>query len=215
MKFLLCLALVPLALSGIAEVLNDEVKKTAHNLDEVAEFIGGIIAGFGTEINAPDIMPCISNADELSDSIEKSFAEFSKHTYEGKLEGLISISKALSAIPKIIKKCVPASAEVGIKIEQIVETWSSPFRFFLNAGKNILFNGVEIFTNIGEAMNAYKEGNLRDFGFNIGQAAFELIEIESSGKAKEEKAPLHEREEDKDTSAGRKEDKDAKPSSDL
>lgn len=215
MKFLLTLAFVSVALSGIAEVFNEEVKKTAHSIDEVADFIGGIVAGVGTEINAPDILPCISNADELSDFIEKSFADFSKHTHEGTLEGLINLSRALSAIPEIIQKCVPASAEVGIKIEQIVQTWNSPLRFFFNAGKNIVFNGVEIFKNLSEAMNAYKEGNLRDFGFNIGQAAFELIETDSSGNAKEVKAPSHDKAEQKAPQNEREEDKDTNPSEDL
>ena len=193
MKLLVCAFLISLALAGSnlkssTDMLEDSPspkilpQENLQGLDfnQVMEIIGGFFVGMGTDVNTPDLAPCVTNSAEFGGWIERSVVDFSKHTFDGTKDGFMDLSNAFAALPSFVEKCVPASVEVATVVEKAVLAWAHPLSLLYHVGRNIIFNGAEIFADISKAMGDYQSGNWYGFGFDIGQAAFKVIYVPSS-----------------------------------
>jgi hypothetical protein len=150
------------------------------NFNQVMDIIGGFFVGMGTDVNTPDLAPCVTNSAEFGGWIEQSVVDFSKHTFDGTKDGFMDLSNAFAALPGFIQKCVPASVEVAQVVEKAVLAWAHPLSLLYHVGLNIIFNGAEVFADVSKAMGDYQSGNWYGFGFDIGQAAFKIIYVPSS-----------------------------------
>ena len=149
------------------------------NFNQVMDIIGGFFVGMGTDVNTPDLAPCVTNSAEFGGWIERSVVDFSKHTFDGTKDGFMDLSNAFAALPSFVQKCVPASVEVATVVEKAVMAWAHPLSLLYHVGLNIIFNGAEIFADISKAMGDYQSGNWYGFGFDIGQSAFKIIYVPS------------------------------------
>lgn len=180
MKYLWCLTFATLALAGNPIDPIQEANLKGLNFDQVMDIIGGFFVGMGTDVNTPDLAPCVTNTDVFGGWIQNSVVDFSKHTFDGTKDGFMDLSNAFATLPAFIDKCVPASVEVAVVVEKAVLAWGHPLSLLYHTGLNIILNGAEIFADVSKAMGAYETGNWYEFGFNIGQAAFKVIYIPSS-----------------------------------
>jgi len=169
-----------LVLAGTPVAPHKETNLKGLNFDQVMEIIGGFFVGMGTDVNAPDIAPCVKDTDVFGGWIQQSVIDFSKHTFDGTKDGFMDLSNAFAALPGFVETCVPASVEVGLVVEKAVLAWGHPLSLLYHTGMNIILNGAEIFADISDAMGAFQQGNWYQFGFDIGQAAFKVIYVPSS-----------------------------------
>lgn len=145
------------------------------NFNQVMDIIGGFFVGMSTDVNTPDLAPCVTNTDVFGGWIEKSVIDFSKHSFDGTKDGLMDLSNAFGTLPAFIEKCVPASVETAKVVEKMALAFAHPLSLMYHVGENIIVNGQEIFADISKAMGDYQTGNWYDFGFEIGQASFKVI----------------------------------------
>lgn len=61
------------------------------------------------------------------------------------------------------------------KLEAMAEIFSSPQSFAYHVGKDLLVNGVDIFHEIQDAVDSYKNQDWTKFGIDIGEAAAKTI----------------------------------------
>jgi hypothetical protein len=199
MKVLIGLSLVLLALGGApnlrtsptkaeSEVLLKELLKANLedlSFDEVIQIIGGVLTGLGQNVNTPDLAPCVTDAGEFGGNIAKAVQDFSKDTFDGTKDGFMDLSNAFGALPGFVHTCIPAANETVTVLVEVVKTFAHPLSLIFNVGKDIIFNGQDIFADISEALGAYEAQEWFTFGEKIGDAAYKIIYVPSDVGAPE------------------------------
>ena len=154
-------------------------EKVLKGLDfnQVIDIIGGVFLGIASDVQAPEIAPCVYNSDVFGGFIEQAVVDFSNNTFDGIKNGLMDLSNAFGALSGFVNTCVPAAVETGLLLEKITLAWAHPLSVLYHTGENILINGQEIFKDISLALGDYQTGEWEDFGFRIGQASFLVIYV--------------------------------------
>lgn len=61
-----------------------------------------------------------------------------------------------------------------LKIVQMLKSIRNPISFSMHVGKDIILNGVSIYSNLTSALNDYDQQNWEAFGKDLG-SAFDLV----------------------------------------
>jgi hypothetical protein len=145
------------------------------NLNQVMEIIDGFLMGMNAGTNIPELSLCIADENYISTWIDKAVNDFSKSNLDGTQEGFSDLSEAFKFLPKSIKMCEAASAEVAGLVNKAIQAWAQPESLQFNHGLCIKYNGAEVYSEISEALQDYKNHDWYNFGLYIGKAAFKII----------------------------------------
>ena len=67
------------------------------------------------------------------------------------------------------------------KLDKMAQTFKSPWAFAYHAGKDLLVNGKDIFSEISAGVTAYDSSDYHTFGYDIGKA-LALVLVGGDGK---------------------------------
>ena len=150
------------------------------SLNDLEQFTMGFFKG-AVEEALPNVMSCIQDAETLVSDIEKAVADFKKEDFDGVKNGIMEVGTIVKTISSDIKDC-----EAGVKgaeaLIKMAESFESPWSFEYHLAKDLIVNGVKIYTQVDDAINAYDANQIETFGEHIGEA-LALVVVGESNKA--------------------------------
>jgi len=150
------------------------MKKAMVQFDvkEAAEIAGGFTIGFLP--NGKDFESCVEDFNVSFHDLEEAIAHFKLDTADGVMAGLKDLSSIFMAMKDALKSCKATEEDVK-ELIQALKTFHSPLQFAYHVGKDLLVNGVDIYTEITTGLTEFKAHQYENFGLMIGTAARKLI----------------------------------------
>lgn len=133
----------------------------------------GILIG-AVKVEAPDIYECIEDAESFASDIAVAVADFEKKTLSGVTAGLKELGTAVKVVSSSVVTCKKAPADIT-KIVAITKAFTSPWSVAYHIAKDLVVNGKDIFHEIFAAIAAWKSGDFKTFGVNVGEALVKAI----------------------------------------
>lgn len=137
---------------------------TAQDLPYI---FAGVLAGVGTETGYPQIAQCVDLSEDIAQNITAGAAQIVTGKYQQVLDGLITVAQTLQVLPTAIQLCQGAESDVVLLLNAL-QQYQNPKSFIWNAGKNLLINGVDIFSEFSNATFNYQTGNWYYYGYDVG-----------------------------------------------
>lgn len=175
-RFLLLVGTVVLAstlvYASTATKKHHEIKKMDKK--DVVMFIEGVIEGVIEEEKFTDLQDCIQNTVDLEDQVVRGINDLETETFEGVRQGLEELGKAIKLIPTLVSTCKESEIDLT-KLIKAAEIFEHPRDLMYKATKNLVINGVEIYTQLSGAISSYKKNQFYAFGYHLGLGIDELV----------------------------------------
>jgi len=126
-----------------------------------------------------DIEKCIGDGEHIVQDAEKAFTDFKSKDVKDVVDGLKQVADALTYIKAGMKDCSSMKADWA-KLEAIAENFASPTALAWHVGKDIVVNHVEITKEIQTSIEDYDKKDWKDFGYQVGKAAAQVLLGEAS-----------------------------------
>lgn len=99
---------------------------------------------------------------------------------------LVDAIQAMQDILKTVENGVHDCLSKDMKLKSIINALSSPKSFEFHANKDLIINGVDIYSDLKNAVNQYKNKNFTGFGENLGKALAKIpTEVDNKTKVAE------------------------------
>mmetsp|Transcript_12040 Transcript_12040/g.10641 ORF Transcript_12040/g.10641 Transcript_12040/m.10641 type:complete len:326 (+) Transcript_12040:40-1017(+) len=157
--------------ADIGDIINILLVKTvAKSVGEpakdVLETVEGLLVGaFGTE--GKEAVVCLQDGEEIVKDIELAIKEFSQGGTTHIVKGLFFIGEALEELPKEFEACEEAEGLL-VDFEKIIAEFKNPTELAVHVGKEVLWHGKNIYSDISEAETHFNAGEFEPAGENIG-----------------------------------------------
>ena len=129
--------------------------------ENLGQLVGGLLTGALHQEDLDDFVDCtVKDGEKVVGDVEKALSEFETMSLAGVTAGLTDVADVFTTVASGIKEC-STSPDIQ-KIEKIIEmlkTLSNPTDFAMHVGKDIIFNGKDIFNEITDGITQYKAGN--------------------------------------------------------
>lgn len=103
-----------------------------------------------------------------------AYTDFSKENFDGVKAGIEEIGTIVTSISGDLQDC--AGGVTGIEnLVKMAEGFSSPVDFAYHVGKDLLLHGVDIYSEVNDAVTAYGASNYNKFGEDIGKALAQVL----------------------------------------
>ena len=134
--------------------------------DDAVQFISGFLEGILNE-DCSAIEGCVSLSEGAVKDIIEAIHQFSSHTIQGVVNGIQILLKVLQQLPDQISKCAGA-AQVGIDLVKFLHNLPDFKTLTHKVFTNMLSHGLEVFRNIGDALEAFNNGDYKTCGKKLG-----------------------------------------------
>jgi len=150
---------------------NDEVDKITHS--KAFLVTKGVLRGALDAEGFDDIEHCLGDAEDILHDVEHAYADFKKGHAGDVIAGVKQVGNMLKSLKKALKDC---NFVGDIKrLESMGEIFASPLSFAYHVGKDLVVNRVDIFKEIKNAVVDYETEKWEDFGYNLGEAAAQVL----------------------------------------
>lgn len=110
----------------------------------------------------------------MEQDILNAVTDFKKETFDGVKDGLGEMGKAVHFVPDLLKNCQKVQADLT-RLYQVADVFKHPMTLMYTIGKNLVVNGVDIFTKMASAMDYFNKQDYYNFGKQVGEALAELV----------------------------------------
>lgn len=119
-----------------------------------------------------NITDCIVDGDRAELQFARAIKAFEKKNFMGAERGIKLTGEAISELSTTIQECETTKADKTQfkRLEIMVKSWKHPRKLIFHVGKDLLVNGVDIFSEIADAMVQYHKKNYMAFGSDLGEA---------------------------------------------
>ena len=117
---------------------------------------------------------CFSGPVPIIDAVQDAIVDFKKKDVDDVIHGLQEIGLAVTLLASEIQNCEGVVADWG-KLEKMAAVFTSPASFAMHVGKDILLNGQDIYHQIEDAEQNYKNQQYEPFGEDIGHALAKVV----------------------------------------
>ena len=136
---------------------------------EVGQISMGILAGSLKTEDLDDYVTCIQDSEKIMVDVEDAITSFEKKNISGVTQGISDLADALHIIVSAIDTCSQQKdIDQLIKLKKMLASFKNPKSFAYHVGKDLLFNGVNIYHEITSAVTNYRGGKFEAFGEDIG-----------------------------------------------
>jgi len=171
----------------IMELATSKPEKVVETVEEgpevnrqmIAEFAQGFFKGTKVgEFNFTNLLICIYEADQaaliLYEAVEILEEAYKDKDPEEAIGGVIAAIAFVQQLKQSIPVCeaVDQTTMDWTHFDHIVETLEDPKHHMAQIEKDIIFNGVTITKDIGEALEAFRAGDFEKFGEKLGQTVY-------------------------------------------
>lgn len=153
---------------------------TNANRTELAEIVAGFAIGFFLEDNVNKT--CLAGFDVVEKEFEDVVSLLTLRSASEALKALRLLSTAFHGMDGAVKRCGATTCQVE-QLFQALETFKSPLHFFYKAGKNLVINGKEIYSELEAARVNWESKQYKAFGFEIGIAMRKVVVGSSDTRA--------------------------------
>lgn len=168
---------------GEVHTVND-LQNLALSKSEVTQISMGVLQGALQTEDLDDYVTCIQDSESVVLDVEDAIENFEKKNISGVTKGLSDIADALKVIVGAIDTCSQQKDLDQLKkLKAMLATFNSPKSFAYHVGKDLLFNGVNIYHEITDAVSNYRVGKYEAFGEDIGS----VLALVLIGKLEESK----------------------------
>jgi len=136
---------------------------------EGLEIVEGLLDGALNGIHLTDVVECFDDAETVVKECVGAVELFTHGSASDIAKAVQQISQAFSELPHAISTCTTAYDDAK-QLAAEIESFASPATFVYAVGKSLILNGSEIFGDISSAINAYKNKQYENFGYEVGVA---------------------------------------------
>ena len=157
---------------AIREAQEDMPKPDAKMATEVAQ--GFLEATNVGHFNFTNLLICIYEADQAALILDEGVKMLEQAWKDKDIEEAIPGVIAAVAFVQQLKQSIPVCESVDTKnadwsiFNQIVDVAQSPIKHMQLIEKDVEFNGVKITKELSEAIDAFRAGNYRQYGYQLG-----------------------------------------------
>jgi hypothetical protein len=134
----------------------------------------GLLEGAIDEQNFDQFKACIKDAEALEVQAEQVVKDLELKTIDGVAKALVEMSNILENVKGDISDCKATTKDLA-KLEKEIAAFSNPKSAIIHIGEDILINGKNIIKEVNTAVADYNAGNSKDMGYQIGEAAAQVI----------------------------------------
>lgn len=133
----------------------------------------GVILG-ALSAEMPNLEHCIQDGESLINDIKTATADFKTKNVKKITEGLKVVGHALTTVKTAVSDCKGVEGDFE-KLEAMAAIFSNPQSVVIHIGKDLVVHGHDIFKEVKRAISAYDSHDFKNFGYNIGKAAAQII----------------------------------------
>ena len=137
--------------------------------------IEGFFEGMALEMKSSEVIPCITDLNQITASIEQAVSDFELKTFKGVRKGISDLAEAFSIMPQAMKLCTKSTHETANTVEKVLEEFRSPWSLLYHVGKAIVLDGHNIYSELSGAITAWKHQDWFKCGVDLGEAMFAFI----------------------------------------
>jgi hypothetical protein len=165
----------------VVAVVDDPTKEAV----DFEEFMQGVLEGTIQSAD-PIAETCFLNGESMLLTIAEAVKDMREGTKESTEAGIQLIGQVIQEASEELVDCEEAVGDFE-KLVQMAKSFSHPWAFAFNAGKNIIINHVEISQEVHDAMDDWEEPDYFASGYNVGEA---LTQVFLEGRSSEEATVL-------------------------
>jgi len=124
-------------------------------VQEAFDITYGILMGAVKAEGLENMSKCFSGPMPIIDAVKDAIEDFEKKSVDDTIHGLQEIGLAVNLLASEIQNCEGVVADWKT-LEKMAAVFSSPASFAMHVGKDILLNGQDIFHQIEDAEQNYK-----------------------------------------------------------
>merc|ERR1711871_1537965 len=132
----------------------------------------GTLEGFFSGFK--DLKACANDTVSAYDDINNAVSLIKQETPSSVLQGIKDLGEALKALKDGLVDCKAAAGEIESFIKGF-EQFTNPLSFVFHVGKDLIVNGKDIYGEITQAVQLWKQQSYLDSGVQIGKALEQLI----------------------------------------
>lgn len=122
----------------------------AISVESTVEVIAGVMDGVIHKNNLNEITTCISNAEEISEDLEKVWEDFEEHSISSLMDSVQYLGKLTTEIPVALQNCENISGDID-KFENWASIFIHPTDLYSKAKINLPLHFREILGDIKKA----------------------------------------------------------------
>merc|ERR1712137_251601 len=125
------------------------------------------MGGVAQAAKMTEIIDCIEESNQIGIYLRNAFFYLRRRSYIGVAKALGELKKALHEVPTIFKNCQASGKDI-VAIEMKIAMMKKPKRFIVHLFKDIAINGVSIYHDVLDSIDAYKTHSFKQFGRALG-----------------------------------------------
>lgn len=149
----------------------EPVKMSAADaLGLVEGFLEGAVRAEGLD----SLEACITDVEKVIPQAEKTFNDCRQSVLDSKMECVKDFATLGNEVKDTVKDCKSIADDIET-LAEIVAVFSNPVSFAWHVGKDLLVNGINIYHDVENAIDAWHAQDWKSFGLNVGHATALVI----------------------------------------
>ena len=159
-----------------------EVDDVKEDLEIAAEIMFGFMDGVSIKADLNDIKECIEDPQAVVADFSAAFQDLKQfYSFSHLRKAFAEIGAAIGQMKNTLTYCPKIGADIST-LETMAKIFQNPEVLVIHIGQEIIFNGMEIYHEVSEAVTDYEAKKYYDFGKFIGEAAAQLTIVQDSTK---------------------------------
>jgi hypothetical protein len=155
-------------------VLQDLIDNKKTRYGDLGFLIEGVMKGALHAEGLDDLDACFADAESIAKDAEAAFDDFKTRDVQHVTDGIKEVADLLSKVHDGLKDCSSFKGDIKA-LETMVAVFNSPESFAYHVGKDLMLNGVSIFKEVEDSIDAYEKKDWARFGEDLGEAAAKTL----------------------------------------
>ena len=160
------------AMTLLVAAASAEQNVAIPSVKEITQLLDGFLLGALKTEQVYDMELCVREINPLVTDLTTAIADFKDGSYYRITDGIYQLGQFVSQIETVTKDCPRAlNEEDKEKLKAMEEAFSNPKKLILDAGEDLIINGVEIFGDVKKGIQWYDAAHYKEAGLQFGEVA--------------------------------------------
>ena len=142
------------------------------NVKEITQLLDGFLFGALKTEEVYDMEMCIKEINPLVTDLTTAIADFKDGSYYRITDGIYYLGQFVAQIKTVTKDCPNALREEDkLKLEEMADAFKNPKKLILDAGEDLIINGVEIYQDVKKGITRFDSKDYQLAGQEFGEVA--------------------------------------------
>ena len=124
------------------------VSGTVMEIADVVELIDGVLVGALEAEHVDKLATCIKDINPLVTDIQGAVQDFEDGSFHKIAAGIDELGHFISQVSTVMEDCEKVGSDDLDKLKKMGDAFLHPVHLLIDAGKNVLLNGVSIYDDI-------------------------------------------------------------------